>query len=161
MHEQPPNAPRPTVQILVATPRGGVNTPVVQGQGGVADGVGEVPDDEDGVGARVGGDGGDVEELAGVVLDAGEQDEGGGGGVGGDGGEDFGGGEDVVFGRGGGGECDHGGGGVEVVVAELGLDGELGVWVRTGCDVLFGMCVFRMEIGGGLRGRWGRPCSRE
>jgi hypothetical protein len=46
--------------------------------------------------------------------------------VGGDGGEDVGCGvEDVVGGVGGGGDGDHGGGGGEVVVAELGFDGEL------------------------------------
>jgi hypothetical protein len=41
----------------------------------------EIPNYEDGVGVREGGYGRDVEELAGVVLDSGEKDEGGCGGV--------------------------------------------------------------------------------
>jgi hypothetical protein len=78
----------------------------------------------------------------------------------GDGGEDFGGGEDVVDGGGGGGEGYHRGGGGEVVVAELGFDGEL--WVG-GRGLAFHSCLLALgdeEGRGGLHGRWGRPCSR-
>lgn len=74
--------------------------------------------DVEGVG--VGGDGFDVEELVGVVLDFGEEDESGGGGVFGYGGENGFGGEVEV---GGGLDFDEGGGGGEVVVVDLGLDG--------------------------------------
>ena len=93
----------------------------MQRQRHVADGVRQVP--ADGEAERVGfaRDGGDVEELAGVVLDAGEQHERGGGGGGADGGEDVGGGQDG--GAGGEVDADHGGGGGEVVVLEVAFDG--------------------------------------
>jgi hypothetical protein len=80
----------------------------------------------------------------------------------GDGGEDFGGGEDVVDGGGGGGEGYHRGGGGEVVVAELGFDGEL---LGGGRGLAFHSCLLVLGDGDeegreGLHGRWGRPCSR-
>jgi hypothetical protein len=43
--------------------------------------VGEFPDYRDGVGVCGCGDGGDVEELGGVELDALKEDQGGGGGL--------------------------------------------------------------------------------
>lgn len=120
MHKTPRHRPRPGVQILVAAPHGEIHVPRVQRQRDIADGVREVPANvRDAEGARVGSDEGDVEELACVVLDAGEEEEGGGGGVGGDGGEDGGGGNLVA---GGGGDFDEGGGGGEVVEVQVGLD---------------------------------------
>lgn len=93
MHEQPRDGARSRVEVFIRTPSGGVDVPVVEVQGHVADGVGQVPDDEDATGAREGGDGADVEELAGVELDPREEEERGCGGVRGDCGEDVGGGE--------------------------------------------------------------------
>jgi hypothetical protein len=86
----------------------------------------QVPADDYPAFASVLGDAGDVEELAGVVLDAGQEEQGGVVGVGVDGGEDVGGGD----GEGGGVvgvELDQGGGGGEVVPLELGGDCVL-VW---------------------------------
>ena len=64
------------VHILVSTPASEINIPVVQFQLDIAGRVREVPADEDAAGVGVGGDGGDVEELAAVVLDSGEEDQG-------------------------------------------------------------------------------------
>lgn len=121
--EQAGCRPRSGVDVLVGAPHREIDVPVVEAEWDVAGRVGEVPayaGDAEGVG--VGGDGFDVEELAGVVLDSGEEDESGGGGVLGYGGEDGFGGEVEV---GGGLDFDEGGGGGEVVVADLGLDGVL------------------------------------
>lgn len=128
VHEGAADAARPAVEVLVVAPRGEVDVPGVQGERDVADGVREVP--TDGYAARLGvrGDGGDVEELAAVVLDAREEEQGSGGGVLVDDGEDVGGGQ--VRGCGVGRvELDEGGGGVQVVVVELGLYGVLARWV--------------------------------
>ncbi|KFY11221.1 hypothetical protein V492_04571, partial [Pseudogymnoascus sp. VKM F-4246] len=91
VHEESADGAGPGVEVLVRAPCCGVDVPVVQLEGHVADGVGEVPDHEDAAGLGVGGDRFDVEELAGVELDAGEEEDGGGGRVGVDGGEDVGG----------------------------------------------------------------------
>lgn len=45
--EEPGDGSWPGVQVLVATPGGGVDVPVVELQRDVPDGVGEVPDHED------------------------------------------------------------------------------------------------------------------
>lgn len=86
--EEGGDGPRTGVEVLVAAPGSEVDAPVVEGEGDVAGGVGEVPADGEGEGAGVGGDAGDVKALAAVEVDAGEEDEGGLGGVGGEGGED-------------------------------------------------------------------------
>lgn len=114
----------PAVHVLVVAPRGEVDVPVVQLQRHVADGVGEVPADGDAALLGVGGDGGDVEELARVVLDAREEQQGGAGGVGVDYRENVRGGEEraVWFG---GVEFDEGLRVVEVVQVQLRLDGVL------------------------------------
>lgn len=74
--EESADTARAAVQVLVAAPRSGVDVPIMELKRHVSDGVGEVPDDEDAVGAGEGGDGWDVEELAAVVLDAREEEEG-------------------------------------------------------------------------------------
>lgn len=99
-------------------PDGEVDVPVVEVQWDISGGVGEIPADEQAERVCVGSDGADVEELPGVVLDAGEKDEGGGGGVFGEGGADLLGGEEGEVG-GEGLDGDEGGLGSEVVLAEL------------------------------------------
>ncbi len=76
MYEEPTCCAGTGIQVLVAAPDGCIDVPGMQLQRYVADRVCEVPDYEDGVRMSKGGDGGDVEELAGVILDSGEEDEG-------------------------------------------------------------------------------------
>jgi hypothetical protein len=68
VHEGAGDGTRPGVEVLVGAPHGEVNVPVVEGELDVAGGVGQVPADGYAVRAGAGGDEGDVEELAGVVL---------------------------------------------------------------------------------------------
>lgn len=86
----------------------------------VSDCVREIPAYDDAAGLCVGGDGGDVKELAAVVLNTWEKKQGSRGGVGIDDGEDVGGGQ-----VGSAGvwwvEFDEGGGRMEVVMVELRL----------------------------------------
>lgn len=115
--EEPADHTGPSVHVFVVAPCGEVDVPVVQLQGYVADGVGEVPADGYVEGLAVSGYGFHVEELARVELNAWEKNEGGRWGVLGDDGED------VFGGKVGGGcrwwfygdEC----GGVEIVVCDL------------------------------------------
>lgn len=79
------------VEVFVAAPGGGVDVPVVEVKGHVAGCVCKIPDYEDTSGASGGGNGGNVEQLASVELDPGEEENRGGGGVCGDYGEDVGG----------------------------------------------------------------------
>lgn len=96
MHEHPRNRPRPGVHVLVRTPRREVDVPIMQPKRHVARRVCEIPTDEQALSMRVRGDGRDVEELARVVLYAGEEDERDLVGVLVDQGEDFGGGDGMV-----------------------------------------------------------------
>lgn len=112
------------VEVLVRAPHRKVDVPVVQRQLDVADGVREVPPDGgDAAGAGVGRDARDVEQLARVVLDPRQEEQGGGVGVGVDGGEDLVRGEvEGVRVRV---DLDEGGGRGEVVPLDLGGDGVL------------------------------------
>jgi len=75
--KEPTSCPRPGIEVFVTAPDGSVDVPVMELERHVTNGVGEVPDYKDRV--RVGevSDGGNVEELARVVLDSGEENEGG------------------------------------------------------------------------------------
>jgi hypothetical protein len=75
VHESAGNGASARVHVLVGTPTCKVNIPVVQLQLDVSGCVGEIPADEDSAGVSVGGDCGNVEQLAAVVLDAGEEDQ--------------------------------------------------------------------------------------
>lgn len=76
VHKGTGDGARAGVHVLVGAPAREVNVPVVQLELHVAGGVGEVPADGDAAGVSVGGDGGDVQELAAVVLDTGQEDQG-------------------------------------------------------------------------------------
>ncbi len=78
MHKETARGSRAGVEILVAAPDSGVDVPVVEMEGDVANRVSEVENDKDAMGVCVLGDGGDVEELTAVVLDAREEKDGGG-----------------------------------------------------------------------------------
>ena len=73
MHEQPTYGPRAGIQILVAAPGGRIDIPIMEVQGHIAYCMSKVPDYKDAQRAGMGGDGADVEELASVELDPGEQ----------------------------------------------------------------------------------------
>lgn len=75
VHEHPAGGSGTGVEVLVATPYGGIDVPIVKAERDVPDCVGEIPDDEDVVGMGEVGYGGDVEERAGVELNPGEEDE--------------------------------------------------------------------------------------
>lgn len=75
-HETASDRARSAVEVLVRAPDGEVDVPVVQLYRHVADGVCEVPADENAFSLCVGCDALDVEELAGVELDAGEEEDG-------------------------------------------------------------------------------------
>lgn len=70
VHKEAADGPRAGVEVFVGTPDCGVDVPVMKCEFHISNGVGEVPDHEDVVGVGKGGDGGDVEELAGVELAA-------------------------------------------------------------------------------------------
>lgn len=76
VHKGTGDGARAGVHVLVGAPAREVNVPVVQLELDVAGGVGEVPADGDAAGVSVGGDGGNVEELTAVVLDARQEDQG-------------------------------------------------------------------------------------
>lgn len=69
------DGPRARVHVLVRAPAGEVDVPFMQFEFDVARRVGEVPADGETVLVGMRCDGGDVEELARVVLDTGEKDE--------------------------------------------------------------------------------------
>ncbi len=71
VHEEAGDGARAGVHVLVVAPGGEVDVPFVQFDVDVANGVRDVPADQNAFGMRVGGDGFDVEVLAGVVLDTG------------------------------------------------------------------------------------------
>jgi hypothetical protein len=75
VHESTGDGASTGVHVLVSTPAGKVNIPVVQLQLDVSGCVGEIPADENSAGVGVSGDCGNVEQLAAVVLDAGEEDQ--------------------------------------------------------------------------------------
>jgi hypothetical protein len=75
VHESTGDGAGTGVHILVSTPAGKVDVPVVQLQLDVAGCVGEIPADQDSAGVGVGGDCGNVEQLAAVVLDTGKEDQ--------------------------------------------------------------------------------------
>ena len=75
VHESTGDRASAGVHVLVSTPAGKVNAPVVQLQLDVSGCVGEIPADEDSAGVGVGGDCGNVEQLAAVVLDAWEENQ--------------------------------------------------------------------------------------
>ena len=123
----------------------------------------QVPADDDPARARVLGDARDVEQLARVVLDAGQEEQGGGVGVGVDGGEDVRGGEGeggrVVWVQ-----FDEGGGGREVVPLELGGDrvllGDRGL-VSSDCreEGAGGASQELKGQEGNVRSHWGRAST--
>ena len=76
VHENPAHRSRPRIQVLVITPRGEINVPIMECQLNVSSGVREIPADEDVVSVCMGCYTGDVEELAAVELDARQEDEG-------------------------------------------------------------------------------------
>ena len=67
--------PRPRVQVLVRAPRSEVDVPLVQMERHVAGGVSEIPADVGAAGSPGGSDRGDVEQLAGEVVDRAEEHE--------------------------------------------------------------------------------------
>lgn len=75
MHEKTAGSSGPGVEVFVRAPDRCVNVPGVEGEWNISDGVSEVPDDKNAVGMREFGDGGDIEELPGVILDSGEKKE--------------------------------------------------------------------------------------
>lgn len=75
MDEETACCSRAGIEIFVAAPDGGVDVPVVELERYVTDCVGEIPNYEDAGLVSGGGDGWDVEELAGVELDAWEEDD--------------------------------------------------------------------------------------
>ena len=75
VHESTGDRASAGVHVLVSTPAGKVDVPVVQLQLDISGCVGEIPADEDSAGVGVGSDCGNVEQLAAVVLDAGEEDQ--------------------------------------------------------------------------------------
>jgi len=81
MYEEATSSARSGIQVFVAAPDGGIHAPIVELERNIADCVGEVPDDEDGVTTCKRGDGGDIEELTSVVLNSWEEDESRRGGV--------------------------------------------------------------------------------
>ena len=81
MYEHPRNRPRPAVHVLIRTPGREVDVPLMQAKRHISRRVCEIPADENVLEMGMGGDARDVEELTGVVLDAGEEDEGEFGGV--------------------------------------------------------------------------------
>lgn len=79
--EEAADRPGARVDVLVVAPGGEVDVPFVEGERDVADRVGEIPPDFYAVVLGVGGDGGHVEVLACVELDAREEEDSEGGGV--------------------------------------------------------------------------------
>src|SRR5579862_6333475 len=79
MHKQAPNSSRSRIQILIVTPHRKIYVPVVQTKLHVPSCVCEIPAHDDSVGVCVRSYGGDVEELARVVLDSWEENKGCGG----------------------------------------------------------------------------------
>lgn len=77
MKEEATDGAGPTVEVFVGTPYCGVDLPVVEFKGDVSDCVGEIPYYEDAEGAGMGCYKGNGEELAGVELDPGEEEDGG------------------------------------------------------------------------------------
>jgi hypothetical protein len=77
------------VEVFIAAPDCGIHVPGMELERDVSDRVRQVPDYKDGVAMCKFGDGQDVEELAGVVLDSWEEDEGGAGSMLRDDGEDL------------------------------------------------------------------------
>lgn len=75
VHEGTCHSARSSVHILVGAPAGEIDVPVVESEFDISGGVGTVPADGDAVRMRMLGDSLDVEELTGVVLDGGEEDE--------------------------------------------------------------------------------------
>lgn len=127
VHEEAADDAGAAVHVFVVAPSCEVDVPVVQFEGDVPDGVGEIPAYYYAQAVAVSCDEFDVEELARVELDAGEEDQGGGGVVLGDYREDVFGCEVRRVGRGWG-DGDEGGGG-DVVVLELRLGS-----VLAGCE---------------------------
>lgn len=123
MHEQTGHSTGPGIAVFVRAPSREVDVPVVQVQDDVCVGMGQIPADDEAAELGVRSDLGDVEELAGVVLDAREEDERGLGGVLVDVGEDSLGGDFVlsVFRA----DEDHGLFWVQAVPGDVGFDGEL------------------------------------
>jgi hypothetical protein len=75
MHESTGDGAGTGVHVLVSTPAGKVNIPVVQLQLDVSGCMGEIPTDQNSARVGVGGNCGNVEQLAAVVLDAGKEDQ--------------------------------------------------------------------------------------
>lgn len=70
MHKEPGDRAGPSIHVLVRTPGGEIDIPVMQLQGHIPRRVRQVPADGQALGVRVFGDPCDVEELAAVVLHA-------------------------------------------------------------------------------------------
>src|ERR1700690_2662158 len=75
VNETATDAAGTAVDVFVGTPDCEIAIRVVHGEGDVTGRVSEVPSDDAAFGAGGGGDARDFEKLAGVVVDASEQDE--------------------------------------------------------------------------------------
>ena len=75
VYETPSNRPWTTIHVLICTPDGEVDIPVMELDGHVANSMSEIPANCDAFVLCVSGDLGHVEELAGVVLDSWEKEQ--------------------------------------------------------------------------------------
>ena len=128
--EEAGDSPRSRVEVLVGAPGGEVDAPVVEPQGHVADGVGQVEAHGRARSVRGPGDAPHVEQLPGVVVDAADHHQGDARSLRLQVGFDLGLVEQVPFIS----EGDHGLGGIESVEAGLALDGVAVRGERTGLD---------------------------
>lgn len=69
------NGPWAAVEVFIAAPGGGIDIPIMEVEGDVTDGMGEIPQDKYPLGARMFCYERYVEELAGVELDSWEEKE--------------------------------------------------------------------------------------
>ena len=69
MHKAASNRPRATIHILIHTPAREVHAPIMQRQGDVAHGMGQVQPNHTTLPSGCRGDRCQVEELTGIILD--------------------------------------------------------------------------------------------
>lgn len=75
MHEKASHRAGPGIAVLVRTPGSEVNVPVMQLDGDIAVRMSEIPPDQDPAGMRMLGNLLHIEELAGIILDTGEENK--------------------------------------------------------------------------------------